>query len=185
MRPTDVLGCCQTYSNSSLVSRYGYPFTSTKFAPFGKRGSACQLERVSAGKRLFLVETVVNGRMDGLEVLQTSQSDCRFVLYVRHWPTKTCGAWSERQLSFLRRAYRFHSTRCRSCEGLRRVTSGMGSERSVSPNNSNDRFRQPNVGALAQADENARSSRFCSGRFRDLFAARPAASPRVRFEPVL
>lgn len=40
------------------------------------------------------------------------------------------------------------------------ASDGLGSEPSVRPSYANDSFRQPNVAALGQADENAESSRF-------------------------
>jgi hypothetical protein len=45
-----------------------------KLPPLGKSGGAYQLEGVSAGERSFLIEVIVDGRMNGGEFLQTSHA---------------------------------------------------------------------------------------------------------------
>ena len=66
--------CCQTNANQSLLGQSHCPLSRAKTTPLGKCGGAGFLEMISAGEAAFLVEVVVDGRVDGGELLQTSHA---------------------------------------------------------------------------------------------------------------
>ena len=68
------LGCCQTNANQCQFGRGRGLSGRAELTPLGKGCGAIDFEGVPAGEAAFLVEVIVDGRMDGGEGLQTSHS---------------------------------------------------------------------------------------------------------------
>ncbi len=66
--------CCQTNANWSQFTLKCNISGRTELPPFNKRCGAVQLEVLAAVKVTFLIEMVVDGRVNGGELLQTSHS---------------------------------------------------------------------------------------------------------------
>ena len=65
-------GWCQTNSNQSQFAPPVPASGGKKRPPLGESGGVVGLEMIPAGEAAFLVEVVVDGRVDGGEHLQTS-----------------------------------------------------------------------------------------------------------------
>ena len=62
-------GCCQTNANYSLQGQSDCPLCRAETAPLSKGNGAVELEIGSGVEAAFLVEVIVDRRMDGGEVL--------------------------------------------------------------------------------------------------------------------
>ena len=66
--------CCQTNANLSLQGQLSCPLCHAQVTPLSESGSAVKLEVFSAVKVAFLIEMIVDRRVDGDEFLQCLRS---------------------------------------------------------------------------------------------------------------
>ena len=66
--------CCQTNANQSMQGQWSYPLCHAQVTPLSESGNAVKLEVFSAVEVAFLVEMIVDRRVDGDGFLQCSRS---------------------------------------------------------------------------------------------------------------